>query len=169
VKRELLEAYGDYCQLALNRPEPINDPVLIRVCIWCFDVEEFQRGLVVAEAALAYFITKPGGYRHSFAPEGFKRSLAEVLTESLTDVVLKSPDPSLYEGHVLKLAELVRTHDMSDPITAKLHRARALVLLETAPKAALFHFQEAYALKPSTTLTKSIRRLQQQLKERSDE
>lgn len=169
LKRELLAAYWDYCQLALNRPERLNDPVLNRVCIWCFDVQEFQRGLVVAEAALAYFIVKAGGLRHSFAPEGFKRSLAEVLTESLADTVLKSSDPSPYEGHVLKLAELVRSHDMSDPVTAKLHRARAVVLMDSDPKTALFHWKEAYALRASSSVAKKINRLEQQLMESQDE
>ncbi len=169
LKRELLPAYWDYCQLALNRPEPLNDPVLSRVCVWCFDVQEFQRGLVVAEAALAYFIVKAGGLRHSFAPEGFKRSLAEVLSESLADTVLKSADPSPYEGHVLKLAELVRSHDMSDPVTAKLHRARAVVLTESDPKTALFHWQEAYALRPLSAIAKRIKRLEQQLMEQKNE
>ncbi len=163
VKRELLPSYQDYCQLAINRHDPRHDPVLNRLCVWHFDLGEFQSGLVLAEAALAAFMTKPGGYRHTLAPDGFKRSLAEVLTEILADTVLKSTEPSAYEGYVLKLAELVRSHDMTDPVTAKLHRARALVLMDSNPKTALFHWKEAYALRPLSAIAKRIKRLEQQL------
>ncbi len=128
IKRGLIDHYMDYCQAVLNRNEAVQDVVFNRVVIWCFDVGEFGKGLLLAEKALSVYLVKPCGLRHTLTPEGFNRNLAEVLAEGLADHVLKLPNSGDFIDHLERMLVMTKGHDMNDFIAAKLHRAYAKAL-----------------------------------------
>lgn len=159
-KRSVLEHYFGYCSAVISRNEFQHNVIIVRVCIWCFDIGEFSKGLLLAEYALSSYLTKPDGYRHTLAPEGFKRNLAEVLTENLSDHVLKSNNPNQYVAQLEHLLDLVRLHDMNDYISSKLHRAYALALGSTNPDKAIKHYTESLNYRPLASIHKAIKRLE---------
>lgn len=159
-KRSILEHYWGYCSAVVSRNLVQNDQVVTRVCIWCFDIGEFSKGLLLAEYALSSYLIKPDGYRHTLAPEGFKRNLAEVLAESLSEHVLKSLQPNQYGNQLDHLMELIRLHDMNDYISSKLHRAYALAVSASDIDKAIHHYTESLHYRPLASIRKAINRLE---------
>lgn len=169
MKAEYLEFYRDYCQMALNRAEPKHDTVLNLLCIWYFDIEDFTVGLRLAEKVLSSYLVKPCGYRHTHSPEGFKRNMAEILADILSDHVVKSRNPAAHSEQLTRLMELTRSHDMNDHISARMHRAYAMSLEAEDAEQAIYHYRESYALRRLSGVLKRIERLTKLLSERQGE
>ena len=162
MKHSILPHYWNYCIAVISRNNPKPDSVITRVCIWCFDIGEISNGLLLAEFALERYLTKPDGYRHTQSPAGFKRNLAETLAETLADTVLKSQTPHNAANHLLHLMELVKQHDITDHINAKLHRAYAMAVASTDSDTAIQHYTESNRLRPLASIRKAIERLEKQ-------
>jgi hypothetical protein len=164
LKVEILPHYQDYCAALVGQVLKSTNPILSWCSIWCFDVGDYRQGLLLAETVLSFFLIKPCGLKHTLAPPEFRRNMAELLSELLSNVVIKSPEPMQYVGYLESLMILTQGHDVHDLITAKLYRAYAMSLETSDPETSLHYYQVANKLKPMTTINKKIKYLTDTLK-----
>lgn len=132
AKAEMIGKYADYLTGVINSDQADHDELLVTVCIWALDAEQYRYFLHLAAFALKH------GMR---APEGFSRSLPEVLTEELSDRVNKSDSPALLLGYLQQIESLTSEVDRVDQVTAKLYKALGLALMPTDQAAALSAFR----------------------------
>lgn len=121
-KRGALSEYGDYLDgvlLSGTTSRNKSDSVLVWCAVWSFDVGLMARGLELATYAINTGMA---------APDGFNRSLVEVVTEEISRAALFGK-PVDYVTELSTVWHLVEGKDKSDIITAKLCKAYGLALL----------------------------------------
>ena len=153
VKRELLTHYRDYLDGVLSNGT-INrggrDAVVVWCALWAVDVGDISQALPLATYAIQHNMA---------APEGFNRSLIEVIIEEISKTVLAA-NPADYLPELEALGALVAGRDMSGTITAKLHKAYGLALAGTDPKQAAQWLERAQTLKPNIGVKAHLKKLQ---------
>jgi len=132
VKAEMIGKYADYLTSVINSNQTAHNEILVTLCIWTLDAQQYRYFIHLAEFALKH------GMR---APEGFSRSLPEVLSEELSDRVNQSGNPETLLGYLQQIETLTNGTDRVDQVTAKLYKALGLALLPTDQAAALEAFR----------------------------
>lgn len=152
VKAEVLSEYQPYLDHVLNRVavHRSQDNVLVWCILWAIDIGKLEMALPLIEIA----------FKHTMqAPEGFSRSLVEVVSEEVTKLAL-AHHPSDYLPVIQTLWAWVQHHDMSDIIKARLLKAYGLALASADAKQALALLEQAQALNKSIGVKSHIKRLQ---------
>lgn len=162
IKRDILPHYLDYGMGCLG-VEAHYDEILTYTVIWCFDIGNYESGLLLAEQAFKAAFKHPSGLKVCFSPSGFKRNLAEILGDVLASDVLQQEQPFLYESYLNSFFQLIVGHDLNDRISAKLHRAYALSITISQPQKALYQYQLAQRFQPRTTVKRLMQKLEQEL------
>ncbi|UJS23372.1 phage terminase small subunit [Thiothrix winogradskyi] len=124
--------------------------MFVWLTVWHIDVGEWQRGLELARFALAERLS---------APKDFSRTLAETVTEEIAGGILKAGDTATHADVLDDLAQVVSGYDMTDQITAKLHKARALARLDTDPEKARELLLIAAQLDPNSGVKRYLKTL----------
>ncbi|CAG0906484.1 unnamed protein product [Cyprideis torosa] len=154
AKRERLTSYMDYIQLVLNQDSGGNDDIFVTLLIWCLDVGEYRTALLMIRYALKHRLA---------APEGYTRSLPEVIAEEFADFVIKSEQPEQFTEHLEQLHSLLSGQDMFDQVTAKFYKAWGLSLEQNQPQQALKYYRLALVHNSGLTIKRRIKRLEKQL------
>ena len=134
AKRELLPRYADHLTAIINADNPVHNESLVLLCIWAFDAGEWHTALMLADFAMKHRMK---------SPQGFKRSLPEVLLEVAADVAKGAGHPSALQDYLRHLHELTQGADIADEVTAKFYKAWGATLEPTDPQAALLAFTHA--------------------------
>ena len=148
LKRELLPEYAPYVD-GLLAAQSI-DSLITQVMIWAFDTADYERFDHLARYALTHKVPMP---------DGFERSTAAWLAESVAKVMLVEDKPTTLQPLLFWLEEWTRAYDMHDEVRAKLHRACAETLETTEPQKALEHYERALRFDTHTRVKKKIKAL----------
>ena len=80
LKTALLPNYLPYIEGILEADKSIQDEVFMTILVWCIDVGDYAKALLLAEFAL----------RHNMImPDAFKRNTATYIVETIAEVYLK--------------------------------------------------------------------------------
>lgn len=154
-KRELLPEYADYLSIAINSGMTSTDKVLVQCCIWALDCGDYRLCLNLAAHAMQHGME---------SPDGFTRTLPEILLEELAHQVNHADNPSTYTPYLHNLAALTAGQDITDEIRAKFFKALGKAQHGNHPTAALQAYRQAahYGAKVQTI----IRKLETELEQR---
>lgn len=138
-----------------------SNQVLTIVCIWCFDVADYRRGMPMFEYALTFNLT---------SPEGFTRPMAEVVAEVIADNGLRDTDIKSGDSiSALKtVIELTESRDMADEVRVKLYRAYGNANELIDPDTALKFYEKALSLSNRAGVKLAIRRIKKR-RQKADE
>ena len=101
---------------------------------------------------------------HQLAPpEGYTRSLPEVIAEEFSDQVIRSEQPEAFSDYLEQLHALLDGRDMFDQITAKFYKAWGFSVEQEKPAEALNYYRLALTHNSGLTIKRRIKRLEQQL------
>ena len=131
LKIELLDKYRDYLTNIINRDQSEHNEVLVVICIWSIDAGDYKTALTLADYALI---------KNMNAPEGFSRTLAEVIAEDVSDKAQKMVNPCELRGFLLQIIGLIEDADIFDEVSAKLYKSLGLAWLAEDKKQALQAF-----------------------------
>lgn len=155
LKRQWLpEFYGFIDASLAQSPAPQNN-VLMYMLVWAMDTQDLP---------LAYRIAQHGILNNMVMPEGFTRSVAEVIADGVGDECIKNVD--LAEQHselLLQFADLIIGEDLADQAHAKLYKAIGLALENSKPNDALTAFKNALRLDEKSGVKTIIQRLEKSL------
>lgn len=170
AKREFLAVYDDYLDGALAGGHAARDRVLTTLLVWNFDCGSWDRGLQLAEHALAHDLPLPDQY---------SRDLPTLLIDETASAVLVGKLTGDDARRVLaRVQELTADRDAPDQARAKLHKAIAYALMGKAPGAepdldqldatraalALRELQRAHELFQGVGVKKDMERLERRAK-----
>lgn len=129
VKRATLAQYQAWLTDFMHKQsyEGNETSMFVWLTLWHLDVGDWQRGLELAGFALAEGMS---------SPKDFARTLVETVTEELVGGILKEGTVTRNADLLDDLAQRVNGYDMTDQITAKLYKARALARLDSDPNKA---------------------------------
>lgn len=140
AKRLALSRYQGWLNTFMQQPSHSTGAqagMFVWLLLWHLDINDWRRGLVLAQFALAQ------GF---FAPKDFSRTLVETVCEEIAGGILKATEPADYVDIITDLMTLVAGQDMTDPITAKLYKVYGLAKLTSQPDEAKTYFLQALSL-----------------------
>jgi hypothetical protein len=153
VKRKCLTQYQEWLEVYrvadLARVSVNHRSMYIWLLLWHIDVGQWERALVLAEPALKAKLT---------APEGFNRSLIEMVVEEISKGVLGEEQPEHYGALLMTLLEWSQGYDLHDFIRAKLYKACGLAFSQDIPKA-VGYLEQAHKLNPRSGVQRLIKTL----------
>lgn len=152
AKRQALARYQQWLDAFPHKRvfEKSDEAMFAWLLLWTIDVGDWQRALVLARFAL------PAGM---LSPLDFSRTLPETVTEEIAGGILNAGATADHADLLDDLAQLVDGYDMTDQITAKLHKARALARLDTDPEQARQLLATAEALDPKSGVKRHLKAL----------
>ncbi len=152
IKRQVLTQYQAWLNtfMVQHAYESKDAIMFVWLTVWHIDVSQWQRGLELARYALAEGMA---------APKDFSRSLVETVTEEIAGGILKAGNAADYLDLLDDLAQLVDGYDMTDQITAKLHKARALARFDHDPTQARELLISAAQLDPKAGVKRHLQAL----------
>lgn len=155
LKSEWLPQYMGFIEASLSQsPAPQNN-VLMYMLVWAIDAQNL---------ALSYLIAQHGILNKMVMPEGFTRSIAEVVADEVGEICIKNPDLAIEHGELLKqFAELIQGEDLADQAHAKLYKAIGMALEDSQPSDALMAYKNALRLNTGIGVKTSISRLEKLL------
>lgn len=129
IKRSTLTRYQEWLTAFMQKQSYTGDEarMFVWLTLWHLDVGDWQRGLELAGFALTEGMS---------APNDFARTLAETVTEEMVSGILKEGTVTHHLDLLDALAQQINDYDMTDQITAKLYKARALARLDSDPEKA---------------------------------
>ncbi|MXO66239.1 phage terminase small subunit [Altericroceibacterium endophyticum] len=179
AKREMIDRYDAHVDATLSAAmesgRAVQDELLTHMMIWRFDIDDFDRGLDIAEHVLRF------GLR---LPERFRRTAGVVITEEVAEKAIAALRLNRdFPLEVLqRTMQLTADEDMPDEVRAKLEKAtgqqlqRIAVASESDPesspagaahaarRSALSHLQRALELDDKCGVKKDIERLYARLR-----
>lgn len=152
VKRSALTQYQQWLDAFQHQQgyEGKEATMFVWLTLWHIDVGDWQRGLELASFALNEGLT---------APKDFNRTLAETVAEEIAGGILKTGELANHADLLDALAQRVDRHDMTDQITAKLYKARALARLHSDPDKARELLLTAAQLDPKAGVKRYLQAL----------
>ena len=161
-KAELLPHYDDWINASLSTGMGKPDPLLTTLMLWHIDVGNFERGLDIATYALQHGLTMPDSHQ---------RTLATVVAEEVADTAkrLMQAEKPFDEGQVLRASTMTADQDMPDQVRAKLAKIIGELTEETDPVTALASYKTALQYDEKSGVKGSIKRLEKQLNQTSDD
>lgn len=124
--------------------------MFVWLMLWHIDAGDWGWSLELAGFAIEQGLS---------TPKDFERNLPEVVCEEIAGAILKVGKSEQYREVLFGLVTLVEGRDMTDPITAKLHKALGLSLLETEREQAQRHFEQALKLNPGVGVKRHLQTL----------
>ncbi|OQX02722.1 MAG: hypothetical protein BWK73_41765 [Thiothrix lacustris] len=153
-KLAILFEYADYLTTVINSGDAKHNETLVTICLWALDTMQVDYFITLAEYALRHRMN---------SPQGFKRTLPELLMEEFSGYVLDYDKPSEMLDRLQHLGELTNKDKcaIADEITAKFYKAQGLALERSNPQAALQGYQLAQQY--GARVKQAISRLEKQL------
>ena len=130
--------------------------MLVKLMVWCLDTHEFKVSTDIAEYALL---------NDFVMPEPFKRDVATVFIEQLSDEMLgldKDPDTSNIADHadlIQRAFDITSSKDMPDQVRAKLFRVLGDSLKDAKPNEAITAYEKAVKLDDKVGCKKDLEQL----------
>jgi hypothetical protein len=161
-KSELLPHYDDWINATLSTGTGKPDPLLTTLMLWHIDVGNFERGLDIADYALKHGLTMPDHHQ---------RTLATVIAEEVADTAkrLMLAEQPFDEGQVLRASTMTADQDVPDQVRAKLAKIIGELTEEADPETALASYKIALQHDAKSGVKGSIKRLEKQLNQTSDD
>lgn len=128
--------------------------MFVWLLIWKIDSGHWMQAVEMAAVALE---------RGLLAPKGFERTLVETLVEDIVTAIHQKKQQVEQVKLLDRLAVLVRGHDMFDPITAKLYRARGIAYKASHPEKAKQYFLKALEIYPKAGVKRDLQSVNRQL------
>lgn len=157
AKAELIPKYMPYVEGIIAADQKVNDEVVTRIMLWCFDAGLFEDGLKIAEFAIKHDLQMP---------DAFKRDTASVIAEEISNAALnKIKANELFDLNVLEKADALTLNvDMHDQIRAKLYSAigRTYFALEQYAQA-IEYMTKAITLKDNIGCKEELRKAEKAL------
>lgn len=161
LKAQWLPEYQGYIDATLSQsPAPQNN-VLMYLMIWATDTHDFELAAKIAQFAIL---------NDMVMPEGFTRTVAEVIAEQIGEACCA--DEKLAEQHATLLqniAEMVKGEDLVNEAHAKIYKAIGIALKNSQPKEALAALQNALRLNQNSGVKTLIAQLEKLLKRNTTE
>lgn len=153
-KLAILFEYADYLTTVINSNDSQHNETLVTICLWALDTKKVDYFMQLAEYALTHRMN---------APQGFRRTLPELLMEEFSGYVLDYDKPNEMLYRLQQLGELTNKDKcaIADEITAKFHKAQGLALERNNPQAALQSYR--LAQKYGAKVKQAISRMEKQL------
>ena len=156
LKKEWLPEFEGYIEGCLaNSPAEQND-ALVTLMIWALDAEEF---------ALATRIARYAILNEMVMPEGWTRTIAEVVTENAAEAFIANPELATSQHEVIRdIIDLGRGEDFADELRAKIFKAYGLALRQYQPAEAIEAFNTAYKLDKKSGVRNFINDIERTMK-----
>ncbi|WP_201556290.1 phage terminase small subunit [Psychrobacter sp. 72-O-c] len=152
LKAELLPSYIPWIEGTIAEGVGAQDDMLVKLMIWCLDTHEFEVAISIADYALL---------NDFVMPEPFKRDVATVFVEQLSDEMLQN-----VEGDLGVHAELIQRavnnttdQDMPDQVRAKIYRVLGDSLKDAKPADAITAYETAIKLDNAVGCKKDLAQL----------
>lgn len=157
VKRdELLPEMKPYVDGVLEADAGIQDNVVMHYLVWTFDAGDVDECLRIAEYATNYSLVMP---------EQFDRDLTDWLAEEVAKRTIKAFEQgNELDNSAFTAWSLVKDEDMTDEVSAKIHKAMGLVLHHEKPEQALTYYRKAVELYDRVGAKNLIKELEKQTK-----
>lgn len=170
AKRQFLPLYQAWVDGVLQAGQGGQDLVLTTVFVWCIDVGEYERALVIGDYILQHGLSLPDQYA---------RDPATTLIDEMADGYLRGRMPADQASELLTMvAKLTDGRDVPDQARAKLHKAIGYALIgksgagdidvnvlpEEVASCALPHLRRAMELFQGVGVKKDIERLERRLR-----
>lgn len=160
-KAEWIGEYQGYIEGCLAESPAPQNTTLIHLMIWAVDVGEYDLTLRIAQYAVL---------NEMAMPEGYKREIAEFVTEQCCDVFIANEDLAVkYVDVIEKIIDLGNGENMVDEIRAKSYRALGNAYKSTRPSDALTAYQTALRYNANAGCKKDVNQLEKQLNRESTE
>lgn len=164
LKRELVDHYAEWINATLSAGKGDQDNLLTTIMLWHIDIGGFERALDIAEYAITHKLKMPDAHQ---------RTLATVVAEEIADTAKKlATSDEINEeqiAQVLRASTMTAEEDMPDQVRAKLARQVGELTEPTNPVFALDSFQTALKFDENSGVKGSIKRLEKQLKEKTEQ
>lgn len=164
LKRELVGHYDEWINASLTSGKGDQDNILTTLMLWHIDIGSFGVALDIAEYAIKHGLKMPDAHQ---------RTLATVVAEEIADTSKKlaASDDITDEqiAQVLRASTITATADMPDQVRAKLARQVGELTEADQPIFALEQFQTALKFDENVGVKGSIKRLEKQLKETTEQ
>lgn len=155
TKRTLLPYYDHWISAVLEHGRGEQDDLLITLMLWHLDTGSLQTGLRIADYALRHRLSMP---------QGHSRKVPTVVAEEIADVVRHQQEAGQpVDIDLLEQAiDLTDSHDMPDPVRAKLLKALAVAIEPDQLNRAISLYGRALALDPKCGVKTHYSRLLKQ-------
>ena len=156
LKAELLPSYLPWIEGTIAEGVGAQDDMLVKLMVWCLDTHDFKVATDIAEYALL---------NDFVMPEPFKRDVATVFVEQLSDEMLsldKDPDASNIADHadlIQRAIDSTTGQDMPDQVRAKLYRVLGDSLKDAKPNEAINAYEKAIKLDDKVGCKKDLAQL----------
>lgn len=164
LKRELIGHYDEWINATLSAGKGDQDNILTTLMLWHIDIGGFERALDIADYAMTHKLKMPDAHQ---------RTLATVVAEEIADTAKKLATSDDIDdeqiAQVLRASTMTAEADMPDQVRAKLSRQVGELTETTNPVFALDNFQTALKFDENSGVKGSIKRLEKQLKEKTEQ
>ena len=156
LKAELLPSYLPWIEGTIAEGVGAQDDMLVKLMVWCLDTHDFKVATDIAEYALL---------NDFVMPEPFKRDVATVFVEQLSDEMLsldKDPDASNIADHadlIQRAIDSTTGQDMPDQVRAKLYRVLGDSLKDAKLNEAINAYEKAIKLDDKVGCKKDLEQL----------
>ena len=156
LKAELLPSYLPWIEGTIAEGVGAQDDMLVKLMVWCLDTHDFKVAIDIAEYALL---------NDFVMPEPFKRDVATVFVEQLSDEMLsldRDPDASNIVDHadlIQRAIDSTTGQDMPDQVRAKLYRVLGDSLKDAKPNEAINAYEKAIKLDDKVGCKKDLEQL----------
>lgn len=148
LKAEWLPEYQGYIEGCIAESPAQQNDALIILMIWALDIKQFDLAVRIGRFAVL---------NDMVMPDGWTRTVAEVVTEQVAEAYLEDPALATAQHLVIQdVIDLGRGEDISDIIRAKIYKAQGLALKDYQPQEAIQSFKIALKLDKNSGVKKLI-------------
>jgi hypothetical protein len=156
MKAEFLPEYEGYIDGCLACSPAEQNDVLVTLMVWALDCEQF---------ALATRIARYAVLNDMVMPDGWERSIAEVVTENAAEAFIANPNLAASQHEVIQdIIDLGRGEDFHDKLRAKIFKAQGIALREYKPVEAIEAFNQALKLDSNCGVRNFIKDIERTMK-----
>lgn len=156
MKAEFLPEYEGYIDGCLACSPAEQNDVLVTLMVWALDCEQF---------ALATRIARYAVLNDMVMPDGWERSIAEVVTENAAEAFIANPSLAASQHEVIQdIIDLGRGEDFHDKLRAKIFKAQGMALREYKPVEAIEAFNQALKLDSNCGVRNFIKDIERAMK-----
>lgn len=151
-KRDLIPTYQPWIneQMQSESVSAKRQRMFVWLLLWRVDAGDWMGALDMLPFAFAHGMQ---------APQDFSRTLAEAVTEQIIDGVVNQKQEAEQVGLLNDLQRMIAGKDITDEISAKLHKCLGVAYLVSEPQKALGLFEQAIKLNPRAGVRRLIDKL----------
>lgn len=155
LKAEKLPEFKGFIEASLAQSPAQQNNALIYLLVWAIDTLDLPLAFRIAQHAIL---------NKMVMPDGFTRSIAEVIADEVGENCIKNADLAEQHGELLKqFAELIQGEDLADQAHAKLYKAIGIAFENVSPSESLMAYKTALRLNPQSGVKTTISKLEKML------